>query len=116
MANEKKHWDFQLKMIKELYRNNCFLLAGSDSPAPWVVPGLSIHRELEYFVQAGLSNFDALKTATVNPAIWFGKSYDKGTIEPGKRADLMILSANPLQDIRNTQKIETVIFKGKIVE
>ena len=113
--NEKKHWRFQLKMVNELYKNGGLLLAGSDCPAPWVVPGLALHLELKYLVMAGLSNYDALKTATVNPAAWYGESYDKGTIEVGKRADLLILSANPLEDITNTQKIETVIFKGKVL-
>lgn len=113
---EKRLWDFKRAMVKELYLNKAFLLAGSDSPAPWAVPGLSLHQELKYMVEAGLSNYDALKTATVNPAIWFGKNYDKGTIENGKRADLIILSANPLTDISNTQKIVSVIFKGKVIE
>ncbi|HJS53608.1 MAG TPA: amidohydrolase family protein [Chitinophagaceae bacterium] len=113
--DEKKLWDFKKAMIRELDLNKTFLLAGSDSPAPWVVPGLSLHQELMYMAAAGLSNYDALKTATVNPAIWFGKDYDGGTIESGKRADLLILSANPLKDIRNTQKIVSVIFKGKVV-
>ncbi len=67
-------------------------------------------------VQAGLSNYEALKTATVNPAIWYAKNYDKGTKESGKRADLIILYDNPLTDITNTQKIKSLIFKGKLVE
>lgn len=107
---------FKRRMVKELYKNKALLLAGSDSPVPWAVPGLALHQELTYLVAAGLSNYDALKTATVNPALWFGKAYDKGTIESGKRADLLILSANPLEDIANTQKIVSVVFKGKMVK
>jgi hypothetical protein len=113
---EKRLSDFKKAMLKELYLNKTNLLAGTDSPAPWVVPGLSLHQELQYMVEAGLSNYDALKTATVNPSLWFGKGYNKGTIEPGKAADLLILSDNPLQDIRNTQKIVAVIFKGRVLE
>lgn len=113
---EQKLWEFKKEMTKELNRQNALLLAGSDSPVPWVVPGLSLHQELEYLVEAGLSNYDALKTATVNPALWFGKNYNKGTIEKNKGADLIILSANPLDDISNTQKIVDVIYKGKIVK
>lgn len=115
-SDEKKLWDFKKTMLKELYLDKAPLLAGTDCPAPWVVPGLSLHQELQYLVTCGLSNYDALKTATVNPAIWFGKNYDKGTIENGKRADLIILSANPLENISNTQKIVSVIFKGRIVK
>lgn len=115
-SSEKNLWDFKKTMIKELHLNKAPLLAGSDSPAPWVVPGLAIHQELAYMVACGLSNYEALKTATVNPATWFGNNYDKGTIESGKRADLIILSDNPLKNIRNTQQIVSVIFKGNIIE
>jgi hypothetical protein len=115
-ADEKNLWVFKKAMVKELYKNKAPLLAGTDCPLPWAVPGLSLHQELKYMVEAGLSNYDALKTATVNPAIWYGNKYDKGTIESGKRADLIILSDNPLTDITNTQKIVSVIFKGRVVE
>lgn len=114
--NEAKLWDFKMTMMKELNRNKAYLLAGTDCPSPWVVPGLSLHQELQYMVKCGLSNYEALKTATVNPSVWFGKDYNKGTIEAGKRADILLLSANPFEDIRNTQKIVDVIFKGKILE
>lgn len=108
-------WEFKKEMTRELNHQNAFLLAGSDSPVPWVVPGLSLHQELEFMVEAGLSNYNALKTATVNPAIWFGKLYNKGTIEKNKVADLIILSANPLANIRNTREIVEVIYKGRIL-
>lgn len=114
--DDQNVWTFDKVMVRELYKSKALLLAGTDCPLPWAVPGLSLHQELKYMVQAGLSNYDALKTATVNPAIWYGKNYEKGTIESGKRADLIILSANPLTDIINTQKIVSVIFKGKVVE
>ncbi len=107
---------FKRAVIKELIKQKTNLLAGTDSPLPWLVPGLSLHQELEQLVLAGLTNYEALKTATVNPAKWFGRGYNKGTIEAGKQADLIILSANPLKDIRNTQKIESVIFKGKLLD
>jgi adenine deaminase len=111
--DEKNLWTFKKTLVKELNRNKAALLAGTDCPLPWTVPGLSLHQELKYMVQAGLTNYEALKTATVNPAAWYGKDYDKGTIESGKRADLIILNDNPLTDITNTQKIVLVIFKGK---
>ncbi|MBL7697812.1 MAG: amidohydrolase family protein [Chitinophagaceae bacterium] len=111
---DDKLWQFKKAMTKQLHQQKAFLLAGTDSPVPWVVPGLSMHQELAFLVEAGLSNYYALKTATVNPSIWFGNLYNKGTIEKGKAADLIILSANPLENIRNTQKIVQVIYKGKL--
>jgi len=75
-----------------------------------------LHQELEQLVLAGLTNFDALKTATVNPAKWYGEGYNKGTVEAGKQADLLLLSANPLDNISNTQKISVVIYKGKVID
>jgi len=112
-SDENNLWAFKKAMVKELNRNKALLLAGTDCPLPWTVPGLSLHQELKYMVEAGLSNYEALKTATVNPALWYGNNYDKGTIESGKRADLILLYDNPLKEITNTQKIMAVIFKGK---
>ncbi len=111
-----KYRQFKKDMVKELNAQNAKLLAGTDCPNPWLVPGLSLHQELELLVLAGLTNYEALKTATVNPAIWFGQNYNKGKIEIGKQADLIILSDNPLIDIKNTQKIKYVIYKGKVID
>lgn len=111
----KLNWAFQKKMAKVLYQKGAKLLAGSDSPAPWVVPGLGLHYELKYMVEAGMSNYDAIKTATRNPADWFGLDYKKGTIEPGKQADLIILNENPLVNIEDTQNIKVVIRNGKLI-
>jgi hypothetical protein len=106
--------DFQKKTVALLHKNNAKILAGTDFPNPWLVPGLSLHQELERMVDAGLSNYEALKTATVNPAEWFGKNYNKGTVEKNKQADLLILNDNPLVDIKNTQKIHKVVYKGEV--
>jgi imidazolonepropionase-like amidohydrolase len=99
-----------------LYRNGAKILAGTDFPLFYLVPGLSIHQELELFVDFGFSNFDALKTATTNPAEWSGNAYNKGYLSKGKQADLIILNKNPLDNIKNTQSIYMVIFKGQIVQ
>lgn len=80
-------WTFKKTMVRQLYKRKAPLLAGTDCPLPWAVPGLSLHQVLKYLVEAGLSNYGALKTATENPAIWYGDKYDKSTIENGKRAD-----------------------------
>ncbi|MBA2458709.1 MAG: amidohydrolase family protein [Gemmatimonadales bacterium] len=73
----------------------------------------TLHRELEHFVEAGLTPYQALATATRNPAEFLKASREWGTIEPGKRADLVLIAGNPLEDIRNTSRIEAVSMGGR---
>ncbi|MBA3259355.1 MAG: amidohydrolase family protein [Gemmatimonadales bacterium] len=75
--------------------------------------GWTLHRELEHFVEAGLTPYQALVTATRNPAEFLGASKEWGTIEEGKRADLVLIAGNPLQDIRSTARIEAVWLGGR---
>lgn len=89
------------------------LLAGSDSPEWFLAYGWTLHRELAAFVEAGLTPYQALLTATRNPAEFLGASAEWGTIEVGKRADLVLLDANPLEDIRRTMEIEAVSIGGR---
>jgi hypothetical protein len=90
------------------------LLAGTDCiAAPYVLPGYSLHDELNILVNLGLTTMEALQTATRNPAEFFGKLDEFGTVEKGKIADLVLLDANPLEDIRNTQKISAVVVNGR---
>jgi hypothetical protein len=89
------------------------LLAGTDTPTPAVVPGFSIHDELRDLVKAGLTPYQALQTATVNPAAFLGCLRDSGTIERGKRADCVLLKGNPLEDIANTASIAGVVRNGR---
>ena len=91
------------------------ILAGSDTPEWFNTYGWGLHRELQELVAAGLSPYQALAAATVNPAEFFGAEREWGTIEPGKRADLVLLAANPLADIRHTMQIEGVIVGGRHV-
>ena len=91
-------------------------MAGSDSTAPNVFPGFSLHEDLFYLVKAGLTPMQALQAATSKPAEFLGRSAKQGTIEAGKRADLVLLDANPLDDIRNTEKIRAVILNGKLLD
>jgi imidazolonepropionase-like amidohydrolase len=74
-----------------------------------------LHEELQRFVAAGFTPLEALQTATINPALFFGMEDRAGTIEKGKFADLVLLSANPLEDIANTQKIAAVILNGQYI-
>jgi imidazolonepropionase-like amidohydrolase len=92
------------------------IMAGTDSAAPYVFPGSSLHDELALLVQAGLTPMQALQAATRNPAEFLGKLDAQGTIEQGKFADLLLLDANPLDDIHNTQKIRAVILRGKVLD
>jgi imidazolonepropionase-like amidohydrolase len=81
---------------------------------PLQVPGLSLHRQLGRLVDAGLTPLEALQTATINPAHVLGMADSLGTIETGKLADLVVLDANPLEDIRNTQGIRAVVADGRL--
>lgn len=89
------------------------LLAGSDSPEWFMAYGWTLHRELAAFVEAGLTPYQALLTATRNPAAFLGASAEWGSIEVGKRADLVLLNDNPLEDIRHTMDIEAVSIGGR---
>lgn len=101
------------QLILELHRKGAGLLLGSDSPQIFNVPGFAIHRELEYLVDAGLTPFEALQTGTANPAEFFGRTGDFGVVKTGAGADLILLDANPLQDITNTRRIHGVMVRGR---
>ncbi len=101
------------QLILELHRNGAGLLLGSDSPQIFNVPGFAIHRELEYLVDAGLTPFEALQSGTVNPAEFLGRPGDVGVVETGAEADLILLDANPLDDITNTRRIHGVMLRGR---
>lgn len=88
------------------------ILAGTDTPFPFCVPGFSLHDELELLVEAGLSPLEALQSATIRPAEFLGRDRALGTVEQGKVADLVLLDGNPLEDIRNTRKIAAVVVNG----
>jgi len=89
------------------------LLTGTDLPAD--AKNGTVHDELAALVNAGLSPVEALRAASRNPAEFLGKLDKVGTIEPGKWADVVLLDANPLDDIRNTARISTVILQGQVV-
>jgi imidazolonepropionase-like amidohydrolase len=104
----------ELDMTLAMHRAGVPLMAGTDTAAGvYVIPGFSLHQELELFVKAGLTPMEALQTATLNPAKFLGRTNDSGTVETGKLADLVLLDANPLDDIRNTQKISAVVLGGR---
>jgi imidazolonepropionase-like amidohydrolase len=106
-----------LQLVGEFQQKGIGILAGTDSPAmPGVVSGFSLHDELALMVEAGLTPTQALQTATVNPARFLGRLRDLGTVEQGKLADLVLLDANPLNDIHNVGKIDAVILQGRLLD
>jgi imidazolonepropionase-like amidohydrolase len=102
-----------LTVLGEMHRAGVPIVAGTDTMMPYVFPGFSLHEELRLLVQAGLTPMEALQTATRNAAMFNGTLADLGTIESGKLADLVLLDANPLDDIRHTQTIRAVITAGR---
>src|SRR5688500_11781539 len=100
--------------LREAYRWRIPMLAGTDLGVILVYPGSSIHEEMALMVEKiGMSPADVLPAATLNPAKFFNMQDSLGTIQPGKLADLILLDANPLSDIHNTQRINAVILNGK---
>jgi imidazolonepropionase-like amidohydrolase len=116
VAGWNRYYTAVRAMIADLRRAGVGLLAGSDAGAnEYSVPGFSLHDELVELVEAGLTPMEALQTATLNPARYLGITDALGTVELGKIADLVLLEANPLEDIRNTQKIAAVVVNGSIL-
>jgi imidazolonepropionase-like amidohydrolase len=102
-----------LELVGTMRREGVDLLAGTDLQTPYNFPGFSLHDELALLVEGGLTPLEALQTATINPARFLHRLDTLGTVERGKLADLVVLAANPLEDIHNTQKIAGVVVGGR---
>lgn len=109
----KQYSDWMLMMAGKVHKTGIPMMAGTDTPIGFLTPGLSLHEELVVMTEAGISPAEALKTATINPAKYFNLENELGSIKETYWADLVILDANPLDDIRNTQKIFGVVKQGK---
>jgi imidazolonepropionase-like amidohydrolase len=109
-------WPKVLQLTKRLYDNGVTILSGTDIPNFDLVPGASLHHELELLVEAGIPPLEVISIATRNGAQALGIEEDVGTIEPGKQADMIILSDNPVDDISNIKKIEAVINNGHFIK
>lgn len=104
---------FQVPFVKDFFTCGGKLLSGSDVLIPSNLPGFTLHKELEELVNAGLTPYEALRVSTTNAHEFLDDLGQAGTIEPGKRASLVLLSANPLEDISNTTKIKGIIHQGR---
>ena len=101
------------QMVGIMFRAGVPLLAGTDAMNPYCMPGFGLHDELALLVESGLTPLAALQAATLRPAQFLHRSNELGSIAAGKRADLVLLSADPLADIRNTTQIQSVWLRGK---
>jgi hypothetical protein len=102
-------------LLAAMIRAQVPLLAGTDAVDGYVLPGISLHEELELFVKSGMTPMAALQSATREPAKFLGKLDSLGTVERGKIADLVLLDADPLQSISNSRKIHAVVIGGKLI-
>ncbi len=106
-----------LPIVSKLYKAGIPLLTGSDFAwrSSGIIPGADLHGELELFVQAGMTPIEALQAATINAARCLNIQNKSGSVEENKLADLVLLDANPLDDIRNTRKISVIFNNGKVL-
>jgi imidazolonepropionase-like amidohydrolase len=116
LEQQRKDFEYTSKLIKMLNSVGVGIMAGTDNGDPYRVPGFVVHQELQYLVKAGLTPAEALRTATLEPAKFFGLEKTLGSVETGKQADLVLLNANPLADISNTLRIDSVFLKGKLLD
>ena len=115
-AIERRVYKKNLEVLGAMHKAGVRIIAGTDALNPFAFPGFSLHDELGLLVDAGLSRADALWTATINPAIYMGTEKTSGTIETGTNADLVLLDANPLDDIANTKRIAAVVARGRFLD
>lgn len=105
--------EFNRELVRAFVAAGIPIVAGTDAPVPGVAPGFALHDELAALTRAGMSNRQALEAATRRPCEWLNLSAECGTVEVGKRADLMLLDADPLADIGNSRRISAVILGGR---
>lgn len=107
--------DWSLKLTGDMNAAGVPVAAGTDTPIAWSIPGYSLHSELEMLERAGLTPLEVIGSATVRPAQFFGLEKEMGAVQPGMRADLLLLNDNPLDAISHTRNIATVISRGRVM-
>ena len=116
LALRQRSFAQEMSLAAAMHRAGVPFLAGTDSaPGIYIIPGFSLHDELANFVEAGFTPMEALQTATSNPARFLDRT-DIGSVKPGGLADLVLLSANPINDIQNTKKINAVVIDGRYLD
>jgi imidazolonepropionase-like amidohydrolase len=115
-ARARRAWPTVLALVRAYHRAGILLTTGSDTPNPWVIPGKSLHQEMALLASAGISPSEVIGMATRNGAESLGLLDEIGTVEIGKRADLVVLSADPLKDIRNTRSVRYVVQSGQLLD
>ena len=105
-----------LGLVRTLHARGVLLTAGTDYENPWMTPGVAFHRELQLLGGAGIPPLEVLRIATRNGAEALGVLGETGTVHAGKRADLVVLTADPLADLANTRRIERVYLRGTAYE
>lgn len=115
IARQERELQELLPLVGLMHQTGVGLLAGSDFAVSIIYPGFSLHEELELLVTAGLRPMEALQTATANPARVLGQT-DLGILATGKLADLALLDADPLIDIRISRRIRAVLSRGKVID
>lgn len=109
-------WEKRIALVGAMHRAGVGILPGTDAPLRNSPPGFGLHQELELFVRAGLSPFEVLRVATLEPARYLGALDSLGSIAAGKVADLVLLTADPLADVRNLRRIEAVVSNGRVFD
>jgi len=109
-------WEKYLRLTSMLHEAGVQLLVGTDAPEPQVAPGTSLHHEMEFLVEAGMSAGEVLRAATLENARILKQEESLGSVEPGRTADLVLLEADPLADIRNTRRIRSVVHGGRLLD
>lgn len=114
-AQLRELFDHRLRLVRAMHRAGVPMMAGTDTSNPYSFPGFALHDELALLVRAGLTPMQALRTATLEPARFLGLDHLMGTVRRGNVADLVLLGANPLDDIRNTGRIHAVLVRGRLI-
>ena len=112
LAARRRGDTVRAKIVKALHDAGARLVVGTDSPHPFVVPGFAVHDELQNFVEAGLSPYEALRGATVDAAEFMNAAGEFGVVKVGARADIVLVDGNPLEDVKNASRIVGVMVRG----
>ncbi|MBN7811579.1 amidohydrolase family protein [Algoriphagus sp. H41] len=114
-AKVKPYLEFRQKLFLDLHRAGVPMIMSSDSPQVFNVPGFSIHREIQSMSKAGMSNYEILKTGSVNCADYFEESGNWGVLKPGAAAEFVLVEKNPLEDLVTMQKPQAIMVQGKLI-